>query len=571
MRIPGLFVVATVLSIQCCCVKCSEDRNRGRECAACVTLVALTEQLAEIHNASISHSLRRICSLLPRTIRYTCGEAVEFIGPLLVELYVQKAGPDVVCHALGFCRTDPGSQTCQSLTPSFQLKSGLMFEDHIRKVQNSNALSFSKKHLTSNLCDLPGIKAICKWIQRFTDAHKPLIDIDGDGFSIFQTLRGTYWRGKDCSDISADVHPGAKPIEGDREFDFNCNGIFGVNNQTHKPYEDELCGSSQARGVAVLGDSISSHFHLPTAWIDPTQISKEAFIHLETIVANELDWPMMSTITGYGTNQWKEAITGTIDSIYLRLRERNHCNHRDYQNIAANGERSLSARKLVHTLSRLPDKDKPLIVFYALLGNDVCNGHPDTFAAMTTPAEFHSNTLDTLETLHKNLPNGSHVFLVGLADGQILHDAMAERIHPLGSYWGTFTYAKYYDFLNCLQISPCAGWMNSNETVRHLTTKRANELSAVLRRIAVQQKYSNFQLYYQDNPFTEVIDKWMKQGRHIWELIDATDGFHTSQLTNVLAAQVLWDKIMSDYPAVFGAQNPNNELIQKLFGDQGGY
>jgi acyloxyacyl hydrolase len=31
---------------------------------------------------------------------------------------------------------------------------------------------------------------------------------------------------------------------------------------------------------------------------------------------------------------------GVVDSFYLRVRERNHCNHRDYQNLCVNGARS---------------------------------------------------------------------------------------------------------------------------------------------------------------------------------------------------------------------------------------
>lgn len=41
--------------------------------------------------------------------------------------------------------------------------------------------------------------------------------------------------------------------------------------------------------------------------------------------------------TGHGFNNWTEVIQGPIDSLYLRLWQRNHCNHRDYQNIGVNG------------------------------------------------------------------------------------------------------------------------------------------------------------------------------------------------------------------------------------------
>ena len=39
------------------------------------------------------------------------------------------------------------------------------------------------------------------------------------------------------------------------------------------------------------------------------------------------------------------------------------------------------------------------------------------------------------------------------------------------------TYAAFYDFLNCLEISPCASWLNSNETYRDGASARAVELN----------------------------------------------------------------------------------------------
>ena len=33
----------------------------------------------------------------------------------------------------------------------------------------------------------------------------------------------------------------------------------------------------------------------------------------------------------------------------------------------------------------------------------------------------------------------------------------------------------------------------------------------------------------------------------------------------------MWDKLVKDHPSFIGAVNPNNVLIEQLFGDQGGY
>jgi acyloxyacyl hydrolase len=82
-------------------------------------------------------------------------------------------------------------------------------------------------------------------------------------------------------------------------------------------------------------------------------------------------------------------------------------------------------------------------VIYALIGNDVCNGHPG-MSQMTTPAEFQVNVLASLDFLEASLPAGSHVVFLPLADGRVLYDTTHTRQHPLG-----VGYPDVYDFLSC--------------------------------------------------------------------------------------------------------------------------
>jgi acyloxyacyl hydrolase len=113
------------------------------------------------------------------------------------------------------------------------------------------------------------------------------------------------------------------------------------------------------------------------------------------------------------------------------------------------------------TLSSLPQK--PLLLFMAMIGNDVCSHETHS---RTTPEEYHDNVLKTIMDLDSRLPKGTKVVLIGLVDGRILYDSMHNLIHPLGSLNNDITYEAFYDYLNCLDISPCAGWMNSNATIR---------------------------------------------------------------------------------------------------------
>ena len=76
----------------------------------------------------------------------------------------------------------------------------------------------------------------------------------------------------------------------------------GVEADSGIPYEDLFCNGTEPRGLAVLGDSVSAHFHIPPAWVMPSMITPELFEHLPYVIENEIDWPMMSYITGMYNN-----------------------------------------------------------------------------------------------------------------------------------------------------------------------------------------------------------------------------------------------------------------------------
>ncbi|XP_071089043.1 acyloxyacyl hydrolase-like isoform X3 [Haliotis cracherodii] len=571
-----LTVCVVVLGVLCCLsgVAASGARgpgyrsiNGGSNCAACTVVISLVEQLSEIYNETTVQALDRLCSFLPTKFQNACKAFANFVGPVLPEFISKEENPDTICHALPFCHTDPGHQRCQAYpSPSTGFEFGVRKR---REVMKQHGLSVEK----ADICNLPGIKEICDYIDNIFDKHDPGVDVDTDGFSTVETLRGTSWRGRDCDDSNGDRHPGARPVMNDVAFDSNCNGIYGSDPTSGKTYEEVLCGGTEQRGVAVLGDSISAHFHLPEEWMDARKLSFDVFKHLPFILENEIDWPQMSSATGHGNNSWPEVIQGPIDSLYLRLAARNRCNHRDYQNIAVNGADSGSMLGIQKSLSRNPVKDQPLLTLYALVGNDVCNGHEDTFADMTTPAEMRNHTMTTLAYLDKVLPMHSHVLLIGLADARILYNSLHDRIHPLGRYRNDFTYSMLYDFLNCLDVSPCRGWLQTNETIRNMTAVRAAELSNVLKDIATTEKsaFSSFNVTYMDCPFEQVLNQWKKQGGEPWQLIEPVDGFHANQQGQALIAAAVWEAIEQTSPAALGQLNPNNANIQKIFGNQGGY
>ncbi len=103
---------------------------------------------------------------------------------------------------------------------------------------------------------------------------------------------------------------------------------------------------------------------------------------------DELDWPQCSWSTGYGNTSDCPASSMTMASVYQKMRARNLCMHRDFQNIGVNGARVGSMAEsnssgIITALARDPKLDRPALVFYSLIGNDVCNGHPGN-GSMTT-------------------------------------------------------------------------------------------------------------------------------------------------------------------------------------------
>ncbi|XP_045193790.2 acyloxyacyl hydrolase-like isoform X1 [Mercenaria mercenaria] len=566
-------ILCSVLLVFICLIQgCHSDSNGGSTCATCDVLMGLVEQTAVIHNETLINSLERLCNYLPDQFKNPCMRFLEYIGPILIEIIEDGDTPDLICHKIGLCYTEKGRQC--NLFPMKKNQRLYHYTEDPRLVKKAKRLDMPR--IGAGICDLPGIKEICDWINLIFSDHEPAIDLDGDKHSPYETLRGYSWRGKDCDDERRSTHPGARPIDGDREVDSNCNGIKGHTPASNVPYENMFCAQSQPRGIAVLGDSISAHFHLPREWFNSTELSVANFEPLPFIGENELDWPELSYGTGFmnATEELSKVIHGHTDSLYLRLWQRNRCNFRDYQNIAVNGARASSMVDTIEkSLYRNMTGDYPLIVIYALVGNDVCNGHPDTIAHMTTPQDMKKYATMTLQYLEKNIPAGSYVFLTGLADGRVLYDNLKSRIHPIGSLRNDVTYAHFYDYFNCLEISPCTGWMNTNETLRNLTTKRAMELSAALQEVVTTTagSYKNFKLYYNENPINKVINEWMAAGKPAYELLEPVDGFHANQRGNAEVARVVWEELLQKWPEAIGKENPFNDEIRDMFGDQGGY
>eukprot|EP01113_Clastostelium_recurvatum_P016099 TRINITY_DN19144_c0_g1_i1.p1 TRINITY_DN19144_c0_g1~~TRINITY_DN19144_c0_g1_i1.p1 ORF type:complete len:554 (+),score=143.51 TRINITY_DN19144_c0_g1_i1:31-1662(+) len=521
-----------------------EDPNYGGvKCAACTITIGLLQQMTEIRNKTIDKLLDEVCGYFPKEFVPICDWTVNTYGEQVIQMIFNKETPDDICNELpDMCL----NSTCRLWPPPTTAR------------PTRGLGRISKRTLADTESPWDWIKNL---INHFANNHDPIEDFDHDRYSDAPTLRGYSWRGRDCNDFDSTIHPGAgAPPSGDDGSDYNCNGIHGFDKASGKTYEELFCQDTNQLGLIVIGDSVGAHFEIPPDYLTASQIGNGTYHDLLFVLENEFDWPERSMSTG-----WQNSTAAVpISSMYQYLRQMNLCNHRDFQNLGVNGARVGDIRDNIKAMNR-NHTDTPVLMIYESVGNDVCNPH-HTLDRMTTVEDFRTDVVETMQWLDTVLPAGSHVVMIGVVDGRILWDTLHNRTHPVG-----VSYETVYQYLNCLYLSPCWAWLNSNETIRDAASLRAAQLSAVYPEIIGNYTFQNFDMIYYPFQIDIIFDEWIAQGGHPWDLIEPIDGFHPSQIANKLWADLLWTQLNKDRPQWFGQPNPNNAAILKMFGDQGGY
>jgi hypothetical protein len=105
--------------------------------------------------------------------------------------------------------------------------------------------------------------------------------------------------------------------------------------------------------------------------------------------------------------------------------------------------------------------------------------------SMTTPDAFGASVNRTLDHLEQTLPRGSTVILIGLAQGTLLYNTTHNLTHPIGT-----SYPALYDYLSCVGVNPCWGWLNTNATWRDATQERADQLNGEYLKLVSQRQAS---------------------------------------------------------------------------------
>jgi len=331
----------------------------GGTCAGCTVVIGLLEQMVVLHNTTIDQLLDDICGYFPSEFASICDYFVDKYGEDVIALIEAKETPDSVCNKIELC-VDP---TCRLFPPPSYSST---MKSNPNGLTKSSMVNISGGKISSNYAKIK--ETPWDWIKdlinRLANNHQPVEDIDGDDFSLASTLRGWSWKGKDCNDLDKHVHPGVVVPNGSPELDWNCNGINGSDPKTNTPYEELFCGKSGQMGLIVVGDSFGAHFEIPPSYLNASEINKQTYSDLLYVLENEFDWPERSAFTGFEPNS--SAIP--IDSLYKRLRGRNLCNHRDYQNVGVNGARSgAMASNVIKSIARNQTIDSPVLLILSSL------------------------------------------------------------------------------------------------------------------------------------------------------------------------------------------------------------
>ena len=94
----------------------------------------------------------------------------------------------------------------------------------------------------------------------------------------------------------------------------------------------------------------------------------------------------------------------------------------------------------------------------------------------------------------------------------------------------------------------------------------------MLRDVASNHSYDHFDLTFLEYPLSEdTVRAWEAEGRDGKDLFEAVGGGHPSTNSQILMAEALWAELEANHTGVLGPVNPNNDEIERLFGDQGGY
>ncbi|KAJ3425942.1 acyloxyacyl hydrolase [Anaeramoeba flamelloides] len=525
----------------------------GMACPLSTFAISLIIDVAEYESISVEQVLDKLCSYLPSEMSLVCEEYINKYAELLIEELKTDDHPDSLARKIGLC---PMDSQC-TLFPSDK-KMNFKKNSKSRYSNKDTKVSQNSKSVWESILDE---------LKKIYEKHDPIVDLDGDHFSDTRKLRGSNWRGKDCDDLNRSTFPGKVPNSGDKFFDSNCNGIHG-RDENKINYEDKFCKGTQPMTTMVIGDSIGAHFHIPVQFLQADQLSNGVLKdNLIELLEMEGDWPQKSWATGFDLTP-NDMCEGDVNSIYLKMLERNQCNHRNYVNIAVNGMSSAGVYDLLKSslIESIQKESYPVFGILQLFGDDICIA--DNITQLPTPQQFRENMVKALHKLDSLVAPGSVFFLMSLLDGTRPYNVLHDKIHPIGH---GVTYADFYEYMKCTQISFCSLFLTTNITEMLYAEKLALKYTQQLKDITETEKFVNFDAKFLETPQKELDELFIANGWDLTLIYEPVGGFHPTQLSNYWMAELIWKRIVTLYPEFVPPINPHNKEIIQKFGDQGGY
>ena len=135
--------------------------------------------------------------------------------------------------------------------------------------------------------------------------------------------------------------------------------------------------------IVMFGDSAAAAFSIPVEWMYLEDLSS-----IPSVALQEFDHPDLSWSTGFDVKVGN-------DSIYMKQRNRNLCNHRDFQNLGVNGAQMDDFPG--YQVASMRQSQYRSLAFVAYIGNDVCKRE---LADMTLPSEFRDQLIAGLQQLN---------------------------------------------------------------------------------------------------------------------------------------------------------------------------
>ncbi|CAL1543582.1 unnamed protein product [Lymnaea stagnalis] len=152
------------------------EKVNGPVCALCeYVMQELDQMLAENSTQDqIEAALKKVCDIVPATLRDECKEFLNTYGPLILQLLVQELQPQQICAAIGLCSANQLALKPQQLESSASCALCELILSKLDSVLGQNTTEAEIQAELDKVCDAltPSLKSDC---QTVVEQYAPII------------------------------------------------------------------------------------------------------------------------------------------------------------------------------------------------------------------------------------------------------------------------------------------------------------------------------------------------------------------------------------------------------------